>query len=487
MTTLSAEPGALGKRPGIFRRFLAKPLGLISSIVFAIVLLAALFAPLLAPYDPNVLDLSLTQAPPSAEHWLGGDLTGRDMLSRLLFGASTTMLGGAIAVVTAILLGVPTGIASGYFGGAIDRVATWFSDALQSIPGMIVLLIVAAGTGQNFVLLMVTIGVFMAPGYFRISRSRALMVRNEPYIDAAKVSGMGSLRILFAHVLRAVSAPVIIQSALTAGIAMGLQAGLQFLGIGSATIPSWGAMMSDGFRTMLVTPLVLLWPSLALGITIAALAIMGSTLADVVSVPRAVRRTRKQRLALEQTMPRATVSEHQASESQTDQGSVSSKASESEVPTVTGSLKYEAEASAVRIDNLRVSYATPEGEKVVVRGIQLDIVPGEVLGIVGESGSGKSQTIFSVLDLLPDGGHMSADSIWVNGVELSHLSRTQRRKVLRSEVGYVPQEPMTNLDPAYTVKYQLLEPLRHVHGMGRKQALATVREALTIVGCVLST
>lgn len=461
MTTLPAETGpAVVKRRGVLGRFLRKPLGVASLLIFLLIVLAAILAPVLAPYDPNLVDLSITKAPPSPQHWLGGDVTGRDLYSRLLFGASTTIYGAAIAVVTAVVLGVPSGIAAGYFGGPADRVMSWLSDAIQSVPGMLILLIVAAGTRANFVLLMVTIGVLMAPGYYRISRSRAIVVRNEPYIDAAKVSGLGSVRILFAHVVKAVNAPIIIQSALTAGIAMALQAGLQFLGIGSASTPSWGAMMNDGFRVIRTEPLLLLWPSIALGLTIAVLAIMGSTLADVVSAPRPSRRTARQLKAIAR-------SEREHAE---------------ELSRTTGSLNYQPEASAARVDNLRVNYVTPNGETEVVHGIQLDIAPGEVLGIVGESGSGKSQTIFSMLDLLPEGGRFTADGMWVNGVDVTHLTPGRRREVLRKEVGYVPQEPMTNLDPSYTIGYQLTEPLRSVHKMSKRRARDAAHEALVTVG-----
>jgi peptide/nickel transport system permease protein len=177
-------------RSGLLRRFLRRPLGLIPLIVFLIVLLVALFAPLLAPQDPNFVELAITKAPPSAEHWLGGDSAGRDILSRLIFGARTTLWGALVSIVTAVVLGVPTGMAAGYFGGTFDKIATWISDALQSIPGMVILLVVAAGTGSNFELLMMTVGVFMVPGYFRIARSTTLDVRGETYIDAARVSGL---------------------------------------------------------------------------------------------------------------------------------------------------------------------------------------------------------------------------------------------------------------------------------------------------------
>ncbi len=452
------------RRGGLLARFLRRPGGVIPLVIFLLVLLVAIFAPLLAPHDPNFVDLSAARAAPSPEHLLGGDSTGRDILSRLIYGARTTLWGTLVTIVTSVVLGVPAGVAAGYFGGAFDRVATWISDALQSIPGMIILLVVAAGTRSNFELLMMTVGVFMIPGYFRIARSTTLAVRGEAYIDAARVSGLTDLRILSVHIVKSVYAPVIIQTALTAGIAMGIQAGLQFLGIGDANTPSWGAMMNEGFRLMLSNPLILLWPSAALGITIAALAIMGSTLAELVRVrtPEAKKKRRAERKA--------------------DDAPVVGVASA--VPVATGMLHHAAGESAVHVENLRVSYATPAGATEVVHGISLDVAPGEVVGIVGESGSGKSQTVFSVLDLLPETGTARADGIWIGGKDVTRLDSKKRHRLLGSEVGYIPQEPMSNLDPSYTIGYQLTEPLRHVHGLDRRAARTEARAMLERVGIV---
>lgn len=451
------DRAAQKRRSSLFRRFLRHPGGYLPLAIFVLIVLVGVFAPLLAPMDPNLVDLAAAKAPPSPEHLLGGDSTGRDILSRLIYGTRTTLWGALVTIVTALVIGVPSGVAAGYFGGAFDRVATWISDALQSIPGMIILLVVAAGSRNNFELLMVTVGVFMVPGYFRIARSQTLAVREEPYIDAARVSGLSDARIIFRHVIPAVYPPVIIQTALTAGIAMGMQAGLQFLGIGDSNVPSWGAMMLEGFRLMLTYPLMLLWPSAALGLTIAVLAIMGSTLAELVQVrtPRAARRRRR---------------------------GVLEAADEGDTSAATGSVRHDAPASALRVENLRVAHATPNGETEVVHGVTLDVAPGEVVGIVGESGSGKSQTVFSVLDLLPATGRATADAIWVGGADVTHATRRERQALLGRTIGYVPQEPMSNLDPSYTIGHQLIEPLRRTHGLGKDAARQRARDVLLRVG-----
>ena len=450
-------------RGSTLRRFLARPAGAISSAVLLIIVLVAILAPWISPADPNAVDLGITRALPSPEHLLGGDTAGRDVLSRLIWGAQITLWGALVAIATSLVLGVPAGLAAGYYGGPVDRIGTWISDGLQAVPGMIILLIVAASTKNDFTLLMVTVGVFMAPGYFRLTRSTVLAVRSEAYVDAARVSGLSNARIMGRHIIRAVFAPIVIQSALTAGLAMGMQAGLQFLGIGGGTTPGWGAAMNEGFRVMRTDPLLLLWPSVALGVTIAALAVMGSTLADVISVktPTLSRRERRRIAARNAATSPAGAT-----------------------LTTTGSISVAAVDSAVRVENLRVNYETPGGEVEVVHGITLDVAPGEVLGIVGESGSGKSQTVFSMLDLLPQSGYYTADAIWIGGEDVTTLTKRERAELLGHEIGYIPQEPMTNLDPSFTIGFQLMEPLRAVHGLSRAEARSRALEMLDRVGIV---
>lgn len=460
--TVDAVDTRGGDRGSVFVRLIRRPAGLISLAVLVLILLVAILAPWISPHDPNEVILSQARALPSWTHPLGGDNTGRDVLSRLIWGTQITLWGAFVSILTSLVLGVPSGLAAGYFGGVTDRIGTWISDALQSVPGMIILLIVGANTGNDLTILMVTVGVFMAPGYFRLTRSTVLAVRGEMYVDAARVAGLTDLRIMSRHVIRQVIAPIVIQSALTAGMAMGMQAGLQFLGIGGGTTPGWGAAMNEGFQVMRTAPLLLLWPSIALGVAIAAFAVLGSALGDVINSKQPVL-SRKQRRAVEA----ANAANRAAPKS-----------------TTTGSISVAAVDSAVRLENLRVNYETAAGEVEVVHGITLDVAPGEVLGIVGESGSGKSQTVFSMLDLLPKSGYYTADAIWIGGEDVTTLSRKDRARLLGSEIGYIPQEPMTNLDPSYTIGAQLIEPLRAVHGMGRAEARERALAMLERVGIV---
>jgi ABC-type dipeptide/oligopeptide/nickel transport system ATPase component/ABC-type dipeptide/oligopeptide/nickel transport system permease subunit len=445
---------------------LRRPDGLISLLVIIVVILVGVLAPLIAPHDPNAINLDRVKAPAGDGYLLGGDVQGRDLFSRLVFGTRATVYGTALALIAAVVLGVPSGVLSGYLGRTTDKICMWISDALQSVPGMIILLIVATATSSDFAALMITIGVFMAPGFFRLSRSSVLAVRSEPYIDAAQVAGMGQLSIIAKHVVRSVRGPIIIQSALTAGVALGMQAGLQFLGLGTPDMPSWGASMAEGFAQVRQHPNLLLWPSVALGITIAALAILGNVLGDV-TANRAVTKRRKRA-----TLPSGP------------------HVMRTSVPEAEGRIGTQPdgapEQSAISLRGLRVGYPDPSGGglKEVVHGVDLTVRPGEVLGVIGESGSGKSQTIFSLLGLLPAAAESSIDELWVSGRALHTKDVSARRKLLGRELAYIPQEPMSNLDPSYTVGAQLMEPLRHVTGKSRSEARALAMAALDRVGIV---
>ncbi|MFT4230396.1 MAG: dipeptide/oligopeptide/nickel ABC transporter permease/ATP-binding protein [Microbacterium sp.] len=465
---------AAGRR-SLSHTFLRKPAGVVALAAVVLLMLVAFLAPWLSPYDPNFVDLSLVKAPPSPEHLLGGDSSGRDVLSRLIWGTQTTFYGSVLACAVSIVIGVPAGIAAGFYGGATDRVGGWTSDALQAVPGMIILLIVAAGTRSDFTIVMVTVGVLLVPGFFRLSRSTTRGIRHELFIDAARVSGLRDLPILTTHVVGHVLPAVVIQGALTIGFAMGLQAGLQFLGIGAADVPNWGAMMNDGFQNIRTQPLLLLWPSLALGIAISAFAVIGSVLADVITV-QPVRRRRRPARATPPTPPAMGTTATIRTAEPADLAVVA--------PSAPPPPSWRTEEPALRIDNLRVNYATGRGEVEVVHGVSLEVAPGEVLGIVGESGSGKSQTVFSALDLLPASGAYTVDALWVDGKDVTAYDKRSRSRLLGTVFGYVPQEPMSNLDPSYSIGFQLMEPLRSVQKLSRREARERVMATLERVGIV---
>ncbi|MFC8869812.1 dipeptide/oligopeptide/nickel ABC transporter permease/ATP-binding protein [Streptomyces sp. NPDC057148] len=453
-----ARAAGRGATPGrrVLRRLSRNPLGAGSAAVLLLLVAAVLLAPWLAPQDPSAASLGDAFAGPGGAHPLGTDSAGRDILSRILYGGRNTLGGALIALAIALALGVPAGLYAGYRGGRFDSAANWAVDLVMALPAMVVLLASRAILGPNVWALMVVLGVLAAPSFHRLVRGVVAGVRKELYIDAARVSGLSDARIVSRHVLIVVRGPVIIQVALVAGVAIGLQAGLEFLGVGSGSSATWGAMLNEAFQNIQRAPLLMLWPGLALGLTNGALVLFASALRDGLedhsgqppARPRPVRRT-----------PAAPAAPNR---------------------TVERSPDNRAELLSVR--GLTVAYAQPDGtDKQVVHGVDLDVRAGEIVGLVGESGSGKTQTAFAVLGILPDGGRIAGGSVLVGGAELVGLPERERRALRGRTAAYVPQEPMSNLDPAFTVGSQLMEPMRHLLGLSRRDAARRALELLRLV------
>ncbi|MFD0425400.1 dipeptide/oligopeptide/nickel ABC transporter permease/ATP-binding protein [Streptomyces parvus] len=437
---------------GAVRRLLRNPLGAASAAVLLLLVVAVLLAPLLAPQAPDVSSLGDAFAGPDAAHPLGMDSAGRDILSRVLYGGRNTLGGALIALAVALALGVPAGLYAGYYGGRFDSVAGWGVNLVMALPAMVVLLASRAILGPNVWVLMIVLGVLAAPSFFRLVRGIVAGVRKELYVDAARVSGLSDTRIVVRHILIVVRGPVIIQVALVAGVAIGLQAGLEFLGVGSGSSATWGAMLNEAFQNIQRAPLLMLWPGLALGLTNGALVLLAGALRDVLE---------------ERGGPDGGRAAHRTQEEPTPPAA----------PTESG-----ARSPLLSVRGLTVVYGKPDGtRKQVVHGVDLDVHPGEIVGLVGESGSGKTQTAFSVLGILPEGGRIGGGSITVGGREVAGLPERAHRTLRGGTVAYVPQEPMSNLDPAFTIGSQLVEPIRFVRGLSRKEAAARALDLLRLV------
>jgi ABC-type dipeptide/oligopeptide/nickel transport system ATPase component/ABC-type dipeptide/oligopeptide/nickel transport system permease subunit len=450
------------RRRGVFRRLIRNPLGAASLLLLALLVLLVALAPLLAPQGPQVASLAHAFDGPSGGHPLGMDSAGRDILSRLLYGGRGTLGGAVVSVAIALVLGVPAGLYAGYRGGGFDAAASWTANLVMALPAMVVLLASRAVLGSNVWVLMVVLGFLVAPSFFRLVRGIVADVRGEPYVDAARVSGLSDRRIVARHVLIVVRGPVIIQIALVAGLAIGLQAGLEFLGVGSGSAATWGAMLNEAFQNIQRAPMLLLWPGLALGVTTGALVLLATALRDALEDRTGTPPARRRR-------PRAAAAPAPAETS-----------APAEAPAGDASEGDRAELLSIR--GLAVAYARPDGtEAEVVHGIDLDVRPGEIVGLVGESGSGKTQTAFSVLGILPDGGRVTRGSVIVAGQEVAGLPERRHRRLRGTTVAYVPQEPMSNLDPAFTIGSQLIEPMRHVMGLSRRQAAARALDLLRMV------
>ncbi len=446
-------------RQSLAKRLVKNPLGLSASAFLILTVLMAVFAPLISPYDPTLTDPLNIMSAPNGAHLLGTDSAGRDVFSRLLFGTQTTLISAVVVVVVAVLVGVPSGLIAGYYGGKFDGISSWLSNAIMALPAIIVLLAVRTAIGPSILLLMAVFGLIIAPGFFRLTRTAVMGVRNELYVDAARVSGLGDFRIIIRHIFTVVRAPIIIQSAMISGIAISIQSGLEFLGLGDTNLISWGVMINDGFKNIFLTPLLVIWPSLIIAMTIGSFALLGNALRD----------------ALEDAQKIET----------------SAKTKRSFKPAAMGTEITEAEKSRLlSVSHLSVGYPQGDGSlKKVVSDVSFSLDRGEVLGIVGESGSGKSQTAFSILGLLPSNAVIASGSIYFSGenlvsAETGSISQKEMAQFRGKRIAYIPQEPMSNLDPNFTVGYQLVKPMVEILGISKKEAKAKVLNLLDMVGIV---
>ena len=453
-------------RSHLARRFLKNPLGVAALSVLALIVLAVIFAPLLTSYNPNAVSvLSILQGP-GAGHLLGTDGAGRDVWSRLLYGGRYTLAGALLATFVAALFGIASGLVAGYYGRWFESVASWVTTLLMALPGIVVLLAARAVLGPSLWTVMIIFGVLLVPAFYRLVYAAVSGVRNELFIDAARVSGVSDLRIIARHILTVVRAPIILQASIVFGIAIAVQVGLDFLGFGDQTIPTWGNMLNDGFTNLYRDPQLVIWPGLAVVITGVALTLFANALRDELEQSARPRRRRRRTavvaaaaaMAADPTGPDSETIVHEAPDSS-------------------------ALAPLLDIQDLAVGYPQPDGSVTrVVNNVSLDIRRGEVHGLIGESGSGKTQTAWSVLRLLPTGGEILEGSIRFDGEDLSKVSDTAMRDIRGGRIAYIPQEPMSNLDPSFTIGTQLTEPMRIKLGLSKTEARARALKLLGQVG-----
>ena len=267
---------------GMLRFARQRPLGAAGAVIIVLMLLSAVAAPLIAPYHPLETDFLAQFSPPTTTHWLGTDAFGRDLLSRLLYGARTALLVGFVSAVLGATLGALIGVASAYFGGHVDLLIQRVVDLFLAFPIIILALVVVSilGTGVENVIMAITIP--MIPHCARVVRASALAVRQMPYVDAARAAGFGPGRIIFRHMLPNVMAPYLIMLTAYVGQAILLEASLSFLGLGVAEpTAAWGLMLRGAAVEFAETaPWMALFPGLAISLGVFAFNLFGDSLRD---------------------------------------------------------------------------------------------------------------------------------------------------------------------------------------------------------------
>jgi peptide/nickel transport system permease protein len=269
------------------RALARRPAAAFGAAVLLLVLVLALGAPWLAPYDPMATSWSAVRKAPSAAHWFGTDEVGRDLLSRVIWGARASLSAGLVAVLIAVAVGLPLGMVAGYAGGWVDAVIGRLTDAMLAIPFLILAIALAAFLGPSLGNAMIAIGVTATPIFVRLARGQVLQARAEDWVEAARAVGNPRARILVRHILPNILPPVLVQATLTIASAIIAEASLSFLGLGQQPpAPSWGSMLNTAQRFLTQAPWMALFPGAAIFLTVLAFNLFGDALRDALDPRR---------------------------------------------------------------------------------------------------------------------------------------------------------------------------------------------------------
>ena len=250
-------------------------------LVVAFFVLLALFAPWIAPYDPLATSWSAVRAAPTTAHWFGADELGRDVLSRIVWGARASILAGLVSVSISLALGVPIGMAAGYLGRWIDALISRITDAMLACPFLILAIALAAFLGPSLTNAMIAIGISATPVFIRLTRAQVLAAKSEDYVEAARALGNPHLRIALRHIFPNIVAPLIVQATLAIAAAVIAEASLSFLGLGQQPpAPSWGSMLNTARNYVDQAPWMAVWPGVSIFLLVLSFNLLGDGLRD---------------------------------------------------------------------------------------------------------------------------------------------------------------------------------------------------------------
>lgn len=441
--------------PSIWRQTISNPIGMVSLIFLAIIVVACAAAPLIAPYDPLENDLANFLQLPSAAHWLGTDQVGRDVLSRLLFGGQLTLIGVAQAVSVALLIGLPTGVLMGYFAGILDGVLSRVVDVMLALPNILILLMVFAVYGTSQTAAMIALGILFSPGVVRIVRAATISTREELYVAAARISGLRDWSVMVRHILPRIVGPVVVYTSIMTASALLVQTGLSFLGLGvELPNPSWGGMVAEAGTSLRQQPWLIVPSGGIITLTVMAFVLLGDSVRDATQDVRSstIDNLRGDRRAAQLLAP-------------------------ADAPRP---LSGE---PVLVVRDLSVELPLRDGWTTVVDKVSFSVRAGQTVGLVGESGCGKTVTALAILGIVGGSGRISGGSIELHGVDLVQQTDAQLANVRGKRIAFISQEPMASLDPTYNVGFQLSEVVRqHNRQLSRRQVRERVIELLTQTG-----
>ncbi|BBZ01502.1 peptide ABC transporter ATP-binding protein [Mycolicibacterium chitae] len=416
--------------------------------ILGVLALVAAMAPLLAPYDPSDR-VGRPFASPSAEHLLGTNDVGHDLLSELIYGSRISLLVGIVAALAATIIGAAVGLLAGYLRGWVDTALMRFVDVVLALPVLPLTIVIGVFAGPGLITQILVISAVIWAGVARELRAQVLSLREHDHIQALRAMGAGASHVLPRHVLPAVAPLLVPQFVLATKAAILLEASLSFLGLGDATAKSWGAMLSIAHaRSAFLTDAWLWWvipPGLAIAITVMAFALLGYAFEE-----------RARPSLRDRVPPRSAV------------------AVAAEPPNL--------DAPPLAIDKLTVEYRSDRSVVTAVDEVSLTVGPGELVGLVGASGSGKSTVAAAAIGLVPPAATLSGGAVSVQGRDLATLSGDELRALRGDRIALVPQEAMSALNPVRTVRAQLVEAIRAHRAVPRAAARARADELFELVG-----
>lgn len=459
----------------VARRFIHQRAAVVALILLCVITAITLLAPYLGLPDPDVGNLSKAFEGSAPGHPLGFDAQGRDVLSRLVFGARATLSISILAVLLGMVFGVVLGVVSGFFGRATDGTIQRVNDILLVFNPILLGLFLVGFLGPGALNLVIAVGIGMIPIFVRLTRGIALQTRSTLYVEAARTFGARPLWILRRHMIGDVLAPSIAMATLGMGISILSAAGLGFLGLGvQSPTPEWGTMMGDGRNYLFSDPWLVTLPGLAIIVVVVAFNLLG----DGLQVALSGESPRRRRLPAVVTRGRAPSAIAPGTGSRPGGVVEVEDGGEDADPGRGG------DPCVLHVTDLHTQFGSGDGTVFAVQGVSFDVHAGETVGLVGESGCGKTTTMRSVLGLIEGAaGRVTRGTALFEGVDTLRLGAKDRRRLLGGAVALIPQDPMSALNPVMRIGVQLDEAIRnHQPAVRRAERRDRILEALALVG-----
>ena len=452
-STVIVKP--VSRRPGVWARLRRNHLAVFGLAIVVLISVIALLAPLLPLLDPNATDLAQRLLKPFSEnHLLGTDHLGRDMLSRIIWGTRVSLAVGIVATLIAAITGSLIGILAGFYGRWLDNLLMRSIDMVMAFPYMLLALAIVAVLGPGLMNALFAIAIVNIPFFARSVRGVTLGLVRQEYVDAARLSGLSNARILGGELLPNVLPVIIITMSTTVGWMILETAGLSFLGLGAQPPQAdLGSMLGEGRKLMITAPHEATIPGLVILVLVIGINLLGDGLRDVLD-------------------PRLKA------------GALVRPSAATEVAAQLKATPPEKRGNdaLLQVENLKTHFIVGDDIYRAVDGVDFHLEPGECLGIVGESGCGKSVTALSLLGLVPTPpGRIVDGRIDYGNENLLQVSNERLSQIRGGRISYVFQDPLTTLNPLFSVGEQIAETLRRHQGMGRKPAMLRAIELMELV------